>query len=169
MQLNNKFINFFMAKKQKPDKKKLKKQAKTKPKVSGKKKVPKKAAKKATKPNPKLKLKKKDKKEVKTTQKVVKAQVKKVSKKIEPPKNKEVVIQDTPKKKRGRPPKPDKKARVYSPSPQEILKKALANNPLKKKRYLVKLKIDAKTIIFVKDAQSLKKWKAKFPNAEEVL
>lgn len=40
---------------------------------------------------------------------------------------------------------------------------------LPKPQYLVKLRIDAKTIIFVKDKASLKKWKAKFPNAEEIL
>lgn len=40
---------------------------------------------------------------------------------------------------------------------------------LPKPKYLVKLRIDAKTIIFVKDEASLKKWKSKFPNAEEIL
>ncbi|GIV26363.1 MAG: hypothetical protein KatS3mg027_0177 [Bacteroidia bacterium] len=38
-----------------------------------------------------------------------------------------------------------------------------------KPKYLVKLRIDSKTIIFVRDEKSLKKWKSQYPNAEEIL
>lgn len=35
--------------------------------------------------------------------------------------------------------------------------------------YLVKLRIDKKTIIFVRSIESLKNWKRNYPNAVEVL
>ncbi len=35
--------------------------------------------------------------------------------------------------------------------------------------YLVKLKIDAKTTILVRTPESLKRWKAKYPNAVETI
>ncbi len=35
--------------------------------------------------------------------------------------------------------------------------------------YLVKLKIDAKTTILVRTPESLKRWKAKYPNAIELI
>ncbi|HRD39033.1 MAG TPA: hypothetical protein PLC65_10410 [Bacteroidia bacterium] len=38
-----------------------------------------------------------------------------------------------------------------------------------KQEYLVKLRIDKRTIIMVRNEQSLKNWKAKYPNAEIVL
>lgn len=38
-----------------------------------------------------------------------------------------------------------------------------------KQEYLVKLRIDKRTIILVRNEQSLKNWKAKYPNAEIVL
>ena len=38
-----------------------------------------------------------------------------------------------------------------------------------KQEYLVKLRIDKRTIIIVRNEQSLKNWKAKYPNAEIVL
>lgn len=40
---------------------------------------------------------------------------------------------------------------------------------ISKQEYLVKLRIDKKTIIMVRNEQSLKNWKAKYPNAEIVL
>lgn len=38
-----------------------------------------------------------------------------------------------------------------------------------KQEYLVKLRIDKRTIIMVRNVQSLKNWKSKYPNAEVVL
>lgn len=38
-----------------------------------------------------------------------------------------------------------------------------------KVEYLVKLRIDKRTIIMVRNEQSLKNWKAKYPNATVVL
>lgn len=38
-----------------------------------------------------------------------------------------------------------------------------------KQEYLVKLRIDKRTIIMVRNEQSLKNWKTKYPNAEIVL
>jgi hypothetical protein len=38
-----------------------------------------------------------------------------------------------------------------------------------KQEYLVKLRIDKRTIIMVRNEQSLKNWKAKYPDAEIVL
>lgn len=38
-----------------------------------------------------------------------------------------------------------------------------------KQEYLVKLRIDRRTIIMVRNEQSLKNWKAKYPDAEIVL
>ncbi len=38
-----------------------------------------------------------------------------------------------------------------------------------KNEYLVKLRIDKRTIIMVRNAASLKNWKAKYPNAVELL
>jgi hypothetical protein len=38
-----------------------------------------------------------------------------------------------------------------------------------KNEYLVKLRIDKRTVVMVRNAQSLKNWKAKYPDAVEVL
>ncbi len=38
-----------------------------------------------------------------------------------------------------------------------------------KQEYLVKLRIDKKTIIMVRNEASLKTWKSKYPNAVELL
>ncbi len=38
-----------------------------------------------------------------------------------------------------------------------------------KQEYLVKLRIDKKTIIMVRNEASLKNWKSKYPNAVELL
>lgn len=69
-----------------------------------------------------------------------------------------------PKRKRGRPPKEDKAKKSKS-----VISPTLFSLPVSKPKYLVKLRIDSKTVIFVKDEKSLKKWKALYPNAEEIL
>lgn len=38
-----------------------------------------------------------------------------------------------------------------------------------KQDYLVKLRIDKRTVIMVRNEQSLKNWKSKYPNAEVIL
>ena len=38
-----------------------------------------------------------------------------------------------------------------------------------KQEYICKLRIDKRTIVMVRNAESLKNWKAKYPNAVEVL
>jgi hypothetical protein len=40
---------------------------------------------------------------------------------------------------------------------------------IEKSDYLVKLRIDKRTIILVRTPESLKNWKSKYPNAVEVL
>jgi hypothetical protein len=40
---------------------------------------------------------------------------------------------------------------------------------IEKGEYLVKLRIDKRTIILVRTPESLKNWKSKYPNAVEVL
>lgn len=111
------------------------------------------------------------------------ARKKKVTKNNKPPKNKSnsakpsnhtkkketkksatatIKTQDKTPKKRGRPRKNDSEKKVRT-------KRSNIPKPFVKPQYIVKLKIDSKTIIFVKDEKSLKKWKALYPNAEEVL
>lgn len=62
-------------------------------------------------------------------------------------------------------PEKSKRGRKKKITTTEPFNPAIPHKP----KYLVKLKIDAKTIIFVKDEKSLKKWKAQYPNAEEIL
>jgi len=47
--------------------------------------------------------------------------------------------------------------------------KATAKKTESKNEYLVKLRIDKRTIILVRNEASLKNWKAKYPNAVELL
>jgi hypothetical protein len=49
------------------------------------------------------------------------------------------------------------------------MKATAKRNEVKGSTYLVKLKIDARTTILVRTPESLKRWKAKYPNAVEVI
>jgi len=49
------------------------------------------------------------------------------------------------------------------------MKVKLKRTEVKGTTYLVKLKIDAKTTILVRTPESLKRWKAKYPNAIELI
>jgi len=50
-----------------------------------------------------------------------------------------------------------------------IMKTIIKRSEKKGSTYLVKLKIDARTTILVRTPESLKNWKAKYPNAIELI
>ncbi|HQQ94845.1 MAG TPA: hypothetical protein PLQ93_09835 [Bacteroidia bacterium] len=47
--------------------------------------------------------------------------------------------------------------------------KKLQRQEIKGTTYLVKLRIDPKTVIMVRTKESLKNWKSKYPEAEEII
>jgi hypothetical protein len=49
------------------------------------------------------------------------------------------------------------------------MKAAIAKKTEQLKDYLVKLRIDSRTVIMVRTRESLKMWKSKYPKAVEVL
>lgn len=49
------------------------------------------------------------------------------------------------------------------------MKAAIAKKSEQIKDYLVKLRIDSRTVILVRTRESLKSWKSKYPKAVEVL
>ena len=49
------------------------------------------------------------------------------------------------------------------------MKASLKRSEIKGSTYLVKLKIDPRTTILVRTPESLKRWKAKYPNAIELI
>ncbi|MBL7932499.1 MAG: hypothetical protein JNL60_11385 [Bacteroidia bacterium] len=49
------------------------------------------------------------------------------------------------------------------------MKAVAKRSEIKGSTYLVKLRIDARTVIMVRTKESLKNWKAKYPDAVEVM
>lgn len=49
------------------------------------------------------------------------------------------------------------------------MKKIVKKLENKLQAYFVKLRIDSRTVIFVRSLESLKSWLARYPNAEKVL
>jgi hypothetical protein len=51
----------------------------------------------------------------------------------------------------------------------KTMKATAKRSEIKGSTYIVKLKIDARTTILVRTPESLKRWKAKYPNAIELI
>lgn len=65
---------------------------------------------------------------------------------------------------------PAKWVYLYSKiSTLKIMKTVAKRSEVKGSTYLVKLRIDARTVIMVRTKESLKNWKAKYPDAVEVI